>query len=100
MPMLHEDEFAELWRLYGEGMSATKEFRPRWGLPLEGMDSAIRFKPLLDRYEQLTGMRETNPNAVMHHRLAQYGPPCKQCGKPLRTLKAKLCGACKFPVVE
>jgi hypothetical protein len=100
MPMLDEDEFAEMWRLYGGGMKATKEFRQKWGLPLEGIQRELRFKPLLDRYEQLTGMKETNPNAVMHHRLAQYGPPCKRCGKPLRTPRAKLCGACMFPVGE
>jgi ribosomal protein L37E len=100
MPMLDEVEFAEMWRLYGDGMKATKEFRQKWGLPPEGMESAVRFKPLLDRYEQLTGMKKTNPNAVMHHRLSQYGPPCKRCGKPLRTPEAKLCGACMFPVGE
>ena len=100
MPMLDEEEFAEMWRLYGEGMSATKEFRQKWSIPLEGMQREVRFKPLLDRYEQLTGLRETNPNAIMHHRLSMYGPPCKRCGKPLRSPKAKLCGACMFPVGE
>jgi hypothetical protein len=98
MAMLGEEEFAEMWRVYGEGISATKEFRQRWNIPLVGIHRELQFKPLLDRYEQLTGVRETNPNAVMHHRLALYGPPCKRCGKPLRTPKAKLCGACMFPV--
>jgi hypothetical protein len=97
MPMLDEDEFAEMWRLYGEGMSATKEFRQKWGIPLEGIHKEERFRPLLARYEELTGMRETNPNAVMHHRLSLYGPPCKRCGKPLRSPRATLCGACMFP---
>jgi hypothetical protein len=94
MPMLDEVEYLEVFRLYGEGMGATKEFRQKWRLPLEGMESEIRFKPLLDRYEQMTGMRETNPNAVMHHRLSLYGPPCQRCGKPLRSPKAKICGSC------
>jgi len=100
MPMLDEEEFAEMWRLYGEGMDATKEFRRKWGLPLEGMQRELRFKPLLDRYEELTGIKETNPSAVMHHRLALYGPPCKRCGKPLRSPQAKLCGACMLRVGE
>jgi hypothetical protein len=100
MPMLDEVEYLEVFRLYGEGMSATKEFRQRWGIPLEGMQSEIRFKPLLDRYEQMTGMRETNPNAVMHHRLLLYGPSCHRCGKPLRTPKARICGSCMAPRTE
>lgn len=100
MPMLDEVEFLELFQLYGEGMRATKEFRQKWGLPLEGMGLEIRFKPLLDRYEQMTGMRETNPNAVMHHRISLYGPPCHHCGRPLRTPKARICGGCMAPRTE
>ena len=79
--MLDEVEYIELFRLYGEGMQATKGFRKKWGRPLEGMAREVRFKPLLDRYEQMTGMRETNPNAVMHHRLSLYGPPCNRLRK-------------------
>jgi hypothetical protein len=100
MPMLDEKEFAEISQLHLEGFRATKEFRQRWNIPLVGIHRDLRFKPMLDRYEQLTGMKETNPNAVMHHRLALYGPPCKRCGKPLRTPQARLCGACMFPVGE
>lgn len=58
MPMLDEVEYLEVFRLYCDGGSATKEFRQKWGLPLEGMDHEIRFKPLLDSYEQMTCMRE------------------------------------------
>ena len=97
MPMLDEAEYAEVSRLYSEGIRATKEFRERWGVPLKGALISERFRPVLDRYEQVTGMRETNENAVLHHRLALYGLPCKRCGKPLRTPQAKLCGACMFP---
>jgi hypothetical protein len=52
------------------------------------------YGPCLDAYERLTGFRETNPNAVMHHRLTTYGPPCRTCGKPLRTPRASKCMAC------
>jgi hypothetical protein len=55
------------------------------------------FGPLLREYERITGFAETNPNAIYHHVLSMYGPPCKKCGKPMRTPKAKLCGTCMAP---
>jgi hypothetical protein len=100
MPMLDEVEYLEVFRLYGEGMRATKELRLKSGQPLEDVRLEIRFKPLLERYEQMTGVRETNPNTVMHHRLSLYGLPCHHCGKPLRTPKARICGNCMAPRTE
>lgn len=47
-----------------------------------------------EKYNQLTGFNETNPNALWHHRLAEWGPKCKYCGHLLRTLKAKYCANC------
>jgi len=52
------------------------------------------FSAGLDEFERVTGFRETNPNAIWHHKVSLYGPPCDRCGKPLRTPRAKLCGAC------
>jgi hypothetical protein len=86
LPMLNEEEYAEMWALYGAGMQATKESREEC------------FRPFRMRYQELTGMAESNHNAIMHHRLSLYGLPCARCKKPLRTPKAKLCGACMFPV--
>jgi hypothetical protein len=98
MPMLDEDEHGEIARLYREAMSATKEFRQRWGIPLESASIEQRFQPVRAHYERLTGMKECHENAILHHRLSLYGPPCKQCGKPLRSPAAKLCGSCMAPV--
>jgi hypothetical protein len=58
------------------------------------------FGPVLCEYQRITGFRETNPNAIYHHVLSMYGPPCAKCGKPLRTPRAKVCGACMAPVCE
>ena len=98
MPMLDEIEFAEVRTVHQQCITATKEFRRGSGLPMDHASVKERMLPLLLLYEQMTGYVETNPNAVMHHRLSQYGPPCKRCGKPLRTPLAKVCGACMFPV--
>jgi hypothetical protein len=83
MPMLDEEEFQRV----------TSLLRNRSGDGFKEMFSA-----LLEEYERVTGYRETNGNAVFHHRLAMYGPPCAKCGKPLRTRRAKLCGSCMAPV--
>jgi hypothetical protein len=97
MPMLNEDEYRCIHELYAEGMQATKIFRQAHGIPLKNASRQERFQPLLKKYKELTGFTETNPNAVMHHRLSLYGPPCSHCRKPLRIPKAKLCGACMTP---
>lgn len=48
----------------------------------------------LDLYYRLTGFRETNINAIWHHKTNEHGPPCRECGKPLRTDRASFCAAC------
>jgi hypothetical protein len=100
MPMLDEEEYAEVARLYNQAIKATKEFRRTWAIPLENAGIHERFAPVRIQYELITGMKELNENAIMHHRISLYGPPCKHCHKPLRTPQAKLCAACMQPVQE
>ena len=80
--MLDEDEYA---RVIGARKMSERS-------PLDPL------RPVLLEYEQITGVRETNPNATYQHRLAGYGPPCARCGKPLGTPRAKVSGACMRPV--
>jgi hypothetical protein len=56
--------------------------------------AAEMFRPLFEEYERLTGVRLTHPKDFRHHRLADYGPPCSACGKPLRTPRASRCMEC------
>jgi hypothetical protein len=81
MPMLDEAEHA---RLYD---ALNSDPAPKTG-----------FEAALVEYNRLSGYLETNPRAIWHHRLSLYGPPCRACGRPLRTPKAKLCGSCMTPV--
>ena len=94
MPMLDETEFEVVSKLLSEGFTATKEFRERFGLSLADLSLKERFVPALDAYFRITGFRESNPNALWHHRLSLYGPSCPGCGRPLRTPRAQLCPAC------
>jgi hypothetical protein len=100
VPMLDEDEYVEIAVLYKDAIKGTKEYRQRWGVSLENASIHERFGPVRTLYERLTGMKDCHQNAIMHHRILLYGPPCKRCQKPLRTPKAKLCGSCMYPVQD
>ena len=65
VPMLDEAEFAIAHELYGKAIRDVKFHKER----------ELRFAPLLDYYESVTGFRQTEPNVIMHHSIAQYGPP-------------------------
>ena len=84
VPMLDEDEYHQVISLRGTGADGSLQERI--------------FGPVLAEYERITGFRESNPNAIFHHRIADFGAPCEFCGKPLRTAWDKACGDCKKPV--
>ncbi len=94
VPMLDEAEFAIVSNLYSQGIRATKEFRERHSIPLSGAPIEELFRPVREAYVQMTGMVESNENAIMHHRISIYGSPCGRCGKPFRTPRASFCAAC------
>lgn len=78
------------------------EFKRVSSLLNMGIDGSVRertFGPLLREYERITGIHETNPNAIYHHKLSLYGPLCRKCGKPLRTPQASTCGFCMTPAL-
>lgn len=85
VPMLDDEEFKRASSLRWTGTGDL------WGR---------QFGKVLREYERITGFRETNINAFFHHAVSLYGPPCPNCGKPLRTPKARLCGFCMHRVAE
>ena len=95
--MLDEQEFTEIASLFRAGMTSVKAYREETGTPLESVPLREHYAQMLARYEAITSYKETNPTAVLHHRISLYGPPCSRCGKPLRTPKAKICGSCMAP---
>lgn len=81
--MLNEYEYAIAYKLYGNMIRNFSADSPE-----------ERKKEIVDYYYNLTGEMDTNPNSIIHHRIALYGPPCENCGKPYRTSKASFCVAC------
>ena len=83
VPMLEGEEAKRAYELYGMGFK-----------PIAGGNMQERFKELINYYKEVTGEEYTNPNAIIHHMVDMYGPPCEKCGKPYRTSKASFCAAC------
>jgi hypothetical protein len=96
--MLDESEWEQIFPDLQRGFREIKEYRQAHGASFEQAKQHVHGQGALKRYFEMTGFRETNVNAVWHHRLSLYGPPCRACGKPLRTPRAKLCAACGVDV--
>ncbi|HEU4323727.1 MAG TPA: hypothetical protein VFS21_11310 [Roseiflexaceae bacterium] len=93
MPMLDEEEFALVARVLQECLSSGRRSAGQGERHIRRSVDDI-FEPVRKEYERITGMADCHHNAVMHHRISIYGPPCAVCGKPLRTPQANWCAAC------
>jgi hypothetical protein len=97
LPMLTEEEWQEVGPYLTNAIEHVKAYRQEHGCSLsEAMEQSFGQQALAN-YERLTGFKETNPNALYHHRISVYGPPCSHCGKPLRTPQARVCAMCSTP---
>ena len=94
VPMLDEVEWEQVVPHLTGAVAEIKRYRDAHGVSLAEAKDQVYGKGALDRYHQITGFRETNVNAVWHHRISNFGPPCAACGKPLRTPRAKFCAEC------
>ena len=92
--MLDEAEWAVVEPLLHNSSADVKAYRDQHGVSLGEAKEAALGATALAKYQELTGFNETNVNAVWHHRASLYGPPCRYCGKPLRTPQASHCAAC------
>lgn len=88
--MLDDEEFEIVRQLYARVFSP--EYRRENNFPRQSISE--RFRPVREKYEEMTGMKDCHENAIMHHQISIYGDPCVRCGKPLRTPQAAFCAAC------
>ncbi|MBA3791542.1 MAG: hypothetical protein H0X23_09935 [Rubrobacter sp.] len=87
-PMLDDEEFAVIRELYSRGYDFERS-KEQHNKTLSEPTLEDRFGPMLFSCEKITGMRETNPFAVMRHQISRHGPSRIHCGKPFRTSEAK-----------
>ena len=92
VPFLNEEEYEEILKQYRDCMLSVKDYRDKNKLQQPPINDL--FAPVRETYEKITGCKNMHHNAIMHHRLSDLGADCPSCGKPLRTLRAKLCPEC------
>jgi hypothetical protein len=94
IPMLTDEEWSEVVPHLTSGIEQIKRYREEHQCGLAEATQKGFGQDALAMYERMTGFKETNPNALFHHRLSLYGPACRSCGKPLRTPIASSCAVC------
>jgi len=95
IPMLDESEWAVIEPYLSDQMQAIIAYRKKLDASLQEAVQAVR-ETVCQKYEEITGFKETNYLAIFHHRISLYGEPCPKCGKLFRTPKANFCAACGF----
>jgi len=91
--MLTEEEWQQVAPHLSNPIERIKGYRKEHQCTLAEATKAFG-KEALSLYQDMTGFPESNTNALFHHRLSLYGPPCSVCGKPLRTPQASYCPMC------
>jgi hypothetical protein len=94
IPMLTEEEWQSASPYLANAIEQIKRYREENACSLKEATEKGFGQKALAEYERLTGFHETNPNALFHHRLSIYSPPCPSCGKPFRTPQVRYCAMC------
>jgi len=92
--MLTEEEWSVVGPHLADAIAQVKRYREEHRCSLAEARRHGFGSGALGAYERLTGFKKTNVDALFHHRLALYGPPCATCGKRLRTPQARRCMEC------
>lgn len=93
LPFLTPEEWSEVRPLLMLDIERIKAYRSHAGVSLPEALSTLQHRAC-QRYFELTGFKETNPNALWHHHLDLYGRECPACSHLLRTPQAAFCANC------
>lgn len=94
VPMLDENEWAQIEPFLRKDTAAIQEYRTSHGVSLQEALSSGLANAAKTRYFDLTGYLEPSPAKIWHHRLSSHGRPCGKCGHLLRTPRARVCAEC------
>jgi hypothetical protein len=94
IPMLEEHEWKEVSASLANAIQQIKDYRTEHNVSLAEAREFGYGRTALDRYFEITGFRETNADALWHHRVSLFGPPCTACKTLLRTPFANYCAEC------
>lgn len=94
--MFDEAEWAVIGPALAQALGAVQAYRAEHACGLAEARAAVQQR-VLALHAELTGHRETDFETIRHHRLADFGPACAQCGELLRTPAATFCAACGAP---
>ena len=92
--MLDEAEWQEIEPLLVEYMGEIQRYREEHQVFLPDALDAVPATVPLAKYLELTGVSALHVNKIWEHRASLFGPPCKNCHRPLRTPRASFCANC------
>lgn len=96
VPMFTEAEYATLRQLWEQGNSEIETYKANnknWQHLSDVIQAA--HEKFYKTYQTFALVEDVPKNiGLWHHRIDMYGPPCKHCGKVLRTPKASKCFEC------
>jgi len=98
--MLDDDEFKLCQEALFDGKKVVEEELKRKKIKdyiwLDKIETFEKYRYMLEMYRLITGEYESNPLAILHHQISQFGKDCPECKKPFRTSKAIYCPYCGF----
>ncbi|WP_147429627.1 hypothetical protein [Teredinibacter turnerae] len=93
LPMLNEEEWAQLSPLLSDTVRKIKAYRAEHGCDIPTARANCDPRAVA-KFEELTGHKNIGYDVMFYLRRSSYGPKCSSCGKLFRTPKAKLCASC------
>ena len=81
MPMLTEQEWRRTEPALHQAIADVQRYRQANECSLSEALHKAHGQTALTLYCEMTGFAETNVNAIWHHRVSLYGPPCPACSK-------------------